>query len=144
MVTIQVTSRRKWSQWNYNTKPIVDLPLVEWGSAAGPKLFGFCHAFAASSSIFLLIKILQDSEATFGTKFMSKNLKKHLYLTLSQGNYQNKQPLPHGRVLQCPSFLQYLCMFLQLIAFVQLIYFFAIVFCTFWCQYKLALYAQGL
>ena len=33
---IQVTSIRKWSQENYHTKPILQLPFAVWGSAAVP------------------------------------------------------------------------------------------------------------
>ena len=55
---VRVFSERKRSQWNNHTKPIVELPLVEWGSAAVPKFFSFFHAFAASSSIFCIAQIL--------------------------------------------------------------------------------------
>ena len=69
-------SRRKRSQWNDHTHPIVELPLVEWGSAAVPRFFAFFHAFAASSSMFLYCyNSFQDSQATFGTKFRSKYLR---------------------------------------------------------------------
>ena len=73
---MQANSRRKRSQWNYHTHLTVELPLVEWGSAAVPKIFAFFHTFAASSSTFLYCyNSFQDSQATFGTKFWSKHLK---------------------------------------------------------------------
>ena len=56
--------------------PIVELPLIEWGSAAVTWFFAFFYVFAASSSMFLYCyNSFQDSQATPGTKFRSKYLK---------------------------------------------------------------------
>ena len=63
---IQATTRRKLSQWNYHTKPIVELPLAVEGSAAVLWLF----------AVFVHLRIMQHSRATFGTKLMNKYFQK--------------------------------------------------------------------
>ena len=35
-IKIQANTRRNWSQWNYHTKPVVELPLAAGGIAAVP------------------------------------------------------------------------------------------------------------
>ena len=109
--------RRKRSQWNYYTNFIVELPLVEWGSAAVPKLFSIFHAFAACQVFFVLIYSFQDSQATFGAKCRSINLKIPCTGHCPSGITMLEQPWPRRAKLQCPSILHYFCMFLQLIAF---------------------------
>ena len=50
-IKIQANTRN-WSQWNYHTKPVVELPLAAGGIAAVPWLFCNFYAFAASFSTF--------------------------------------------------------------------------------------------
>ena len=130
---MQANSRRKRSQWNYHTHPIVELPLVEWGSAAVPRFFAFFHAFAASSSMFLYCyNSFQDSQATFGTKFRSKYLRIRCTGHCPSGITMLEQPLAAWAVLQCPGTLHYLYMFLQLFAFFAFhIYFWPYIFAHF-------------
>ena len=81
---IQATFIGKWSQWNYQTKTISEMPLAERGTAGAPLLSVLFHAFAASSTILSdNINSLQDSQATFNTNF-----KKNIFLTLHSALFQ--------------------------------------------------------
>ena len=78
---IQATFIGKWSQWNYQTKTISEMPLA-------PLLSVLFHAFAASSTILCdNLNSFQDSQATFDTNFKKNNIFQTLHLALFQWNY---------------------------------------------------------
>ena len=105
---VQVFSGRKWPQWNNHAKPIVKLPLVEWGSAAVLQCPSFLH---------LLMHLLQFLVLFVSILILCKNLRQIL-VPSSRANIFEKPvldnvpvelpcwniPWPRGAMLQCPSF----------------------------------------
>ena len=127
---MQANSRRNRTQWNYHTHPIVELPLVQWGCAAVPRSFSFFHAFAASSSVFCIAKILFKTLKQLLKPNSGTNIKNTLYRTLSQWNYHAGTAPGHVELYRTTlAFYSFSCSCCSYNCI--LIYVFAIVFRTF-------------
>ena len=107
-----------------------------------PGFFHLCIHLLKVLEFLVIIRSLQHSQATFGTKFKKKYLKN--YWTLSRWIYHSGTA--PGRAGQCCSALAfsivYACACSELHFFAVNKIFFAIVFCTFWYKKTSRLYMK--
>ena len=122
-------STRKWSQWNYHTKPIVELPLAEGAVLQYSRFQHFFIQFYASFSILVIIlnfcntvrQLLVPNSRTF---FLNNPVLAPVPVKLPCWNC----PWPRGAVQQYPTFLHFFLQLLQLLAFQLLVYNFCNIF----------------
>ena len=128
-------SKKKWSQWNYYTKPMVELPLAKGGKCCLALDFCiFMHLLHVLRLLLIILSLCNTLRQLLVPNSYANFFKNPVLDAVPAELPLWNCPWPRGGVLLCSSILTFFIYLLQLYEPLVIIHFFAILSGNFWYQ----------